>query len=102
MRSYGCRHSVGPSLLQYCVLELLLRHAEFRFLPAPKENFSIVFAAALHQVNRFWIEGVVVDRDKRHGRTSLAAILPVRWRRHWAERVVSWAGRTIPGVLLRK
>src|ERR1700693_6344888 len=78
MRSYGCRHSVGPSLLHNCVLELLLRYAEFRFLPAPKENFAIVFAAALHQVNCFWIEGVVLDADKCHGRTSLAAILPVR------------------------
>ncbi len=44
----------------------------------PKEDFAIVFTVALYEVNCFWIEGVVSDGYKRHGRTSLAAILPVR------------------------
>jgi hypothetical protein len=65
-------------LLQYGAFEIALRHVKLNSLSIPKEDFAIVFTVALYEVNCFWIEGVVSDGYKRHGRTSLAAILPVR------------------------
>ena len=65
-------------LLQYGTFEIALRHVKLNSLSIPKEDFAIVFTVALYEVNCFWIEGVVSDGYKRHGRTSLAAILPVR------------------------
>jgi hypothetical protein len=65
-------------LLQYGTFEIALRHVKLNSLSIPKEDFAIFFTVALYEVNCFWIEGVVSDGYKRHGRTSLAAILPVR------------------------
>ena len=65
-------------LLQYGAFEIALRHVKLNSLSIPKEDLAIVFPVALYEVNCFWIEGVVSDGYKRHGRTSLAAILPVR------------------------
>ena len=65
-------------LLQYGAFEIALRHVKLDSLSIPKEDFAIVFTVALYEVNCFWIEGIFSDGYKRHGRTSLAAILPVR------------------------
>src|ERR1700730_5650544 len=64
-------------LLQYGAFEIALRHVKLDSLSIPKEDFAIVFTVALYEVNCFWIEGIFSDGYKRHGRTSLAAILPV-------------------------
>ena len=66
------------SLLQYGAFEIALRHVKLNSLSIPKEDLAIVFPVALYEVNCFWIEGVVSDGYKRHGRTLAGAILPVR------------------------
>src|ERR1700736_2300593 len=72
------RRELKGCLLQYGVFEIALRHVKLNSLSIPKEDFAIVFTVALYEVNCFSTECVVSAGHKRHGRTSLAAILTVR------------------------
>src|SRR3979490_1258702 len=76
-RSAVIEEELKRCLLQYGAFEIALRHVKLNSLSIPKQDFAIVFTVTLYEVNRFWIEGIVSDGYKRHGRTSLAAILPV-------------------------
>ena len=55
-------------MLQYGAFEIALRHVKLNSLSIPKEDLAIVFPVALYEVNCFWIEGVVSDGNKRHGK----------------------------------
>jgi hypothetical protein len=55
-------------LLQYGAFEIALRHVKLNSLSIPKEDHAIVFPVALYKINCFWIEGVVSDGNKRHGK----------------------------------